>query len=46
MLITGDTDPERTAMATASGDPVLHKPVRPAQLRALIRNLLRPGDDE
>jgi len=45
VLITGDTDPERTAMATASGDPVLHKPVRPAQLRALIRNLLRPGDD-
>ncbi len=45
VLITGDTDPERTAFAMSSGDPVLHKPVRPAQLRALIRNLLRKQDE-
>ncbi len=44
VLITGDTDPERTAFAMSSGNPVLHKPVRPAQLRALIRNLLRRTD--
>ncbi|MCL4745578.1 MAG: hybrid sensor histidine kinase/response regulator [Burkholderiaceae bacterium] len=44
VLITGDTDPERTAFAMSSGNPVLHKPVRPAQLRALIRNLLRKTD--
>ena len=40
VVITGDTDPERVAMAGQGGDPVLHKPVRPAQLRALLRNLL------
>ena len=40
VVITGDTDPDRVAMAGQGGDPVLHKPVRPAQLRALLRNLL------
>jgi len=40
VVITGDTDPERVELAKGSGDPVLHKPVRPAQLRALMRNLL------
>ncbi|UCE32482.1 MAG: response regulator, partial [Burkholderiales bacterium] len=44
VLITGDTDPERVRMANQPGDPVLHKPVRPAQLRALLRTLLRPRD--
>lgn len=40
VLITGDTDPERVDLAAGSGDPVLHKPVRPAQLRALMHSLL------
>ncbi len=41
VVITGDTDPERVSMAGAGGDPVLHKPVRPAQLRALLRHLMQ-----
>jgi len=40
VLITGDTDPERVALAKRSGDPVLHKPVRPAQLRAVLHRQL------
>jgi signal transduction histidine kinase/CheY-like chemotaxis protein len=40
-LITGDTDPERLREATASGLPLLHKPVARAPLRALIGNLVR-----
>jgi len=46
VVITGDTDPERVALAGRDGDPVLHKPVRPAQLRALLHGLLRrPAED-
>jgi signal transduction histidine kinase/CheY-like chemotaxis protein len=40
-LITGDISPERLREATARGLPLLHKPVGPAQLRALIGNLVR-----
>jgi signal transduction histidine kinase/CheY-like chemotaxis protein len=39
-LVTGDTDPQVRRMATARGYPVLHKPVRPARLRALIQQVL------
>jgi signal transduction histidine kinase/CheY-like chemotaxis protein len=40
LLISGDTAPESMAAMAASGLAVLHKPVRPAKLRALLRSLL------
>lgn len=39
-LVTGDTDPQVRQMAAARGYPVLHKPVRPARLRALVQQTL------
>lgn len=42
ILVTGDTAPERIAEAAASGLPLLHKPVRPAEL---LRALSRAIDD-
>lgn len=35
-LITGDTGPDALGMAEREGYPVLHKPLRPARLRALL----------
>lgn len=43
ILITGDTAPERLAEARASGIPLLHKPLAPAQLQRLVAQLLFPG---
>lgn len=40
LLITGDVAPERLAAAKQSGLHVLHKPLRPAQLRAMCNYLL------
>ena len=40
VLITGDTAPDRLREAEASGYQLLHKPVRPARLRALLSFLL------
>lgn len=40
ILVTGDTAPERLREATDSGHAVLHKPVRPGKLRALLLHLL------
>lgn len=40
IIITGDTAPERLREAEASGYSILHKPVRPAQLRAALRSML------
>jgi CheY-like chemotaxis protein len=36
ILITGDTKPERIGLAQQSGYKVLHKPLKPAQLRTAI----------
>jgi signal transduction histidine kinase len=36
ILITGDTKPERISLAQQSGYKVLHKPLKPAQLRTAI----------
>jgi CheY-like chemotaxis protein/anti-sigma regulatory factor (Ser/Thr protein kinase) len=36
ILITGDTRPERISLAQQSGYKVLHKPLKPAQLRTAI----------
>jgi CheY-like chemotaxis protein len=47
-LMSGDTDPALIAKAQASGLTLLHKPVRPAKLRSLLRRLLAdhaPVDD-
>ena len=39
ILITGDTAPDRLKESIASGYYLLHKPVRPAKLRALLTHL-------
>ncbi len=41
VIVTGDTAPDRLREAEASGYHLLHKPVRPARLRALLSFLLR-----
>jgi signal transduction histidine kinase len=40
LVVTGDTAPDRLREAQESGYPLLHKPVRPAQLRAVMRKLI------
>jgi signal transduction histidine kinase/CheY-like chemotaxis protein len=40
VLISGDTAPESLARIQAAGVPLLHKPVRPARMRALMHRLL------
>lgn len=40
LLITGDTAPERLVEARASGIPLLHKPVSPAQLHRVLVEIL------
>jgi signal transduction histidine kinase/DNA-binding NarL/FixJ family response regulator len=44
-LISGDTAPERLREATASGYYLLHKPVLPITLRALVAQLMRERED-
>ena len=39
-LLTGDTDPESIRAIRESGLPVLHKPLKPAKLRAFLAHLL------
>ncbi len=41
LIITGDTAPERLREAKASGYQLVHKPVRPAMLRAFLGNARR-----
>lgn len=43
-LISGDTAPERLREASASGYHLLHKPVTPMRLRAVLNQLLKPRD--
>lgn len=40
-IITGDTAPERLQEASASGHLLLHKPVQPGKLRAVLANVQR-----
>ncbi len=42
-LITGDVDPELMARAMALQIPLLHKPVHPARLRALLSHVASEG---
>ncbi|ATE61017.1 hybrid sensor histidine kinase/response regulator [Thauera sinica] len=44
ILLSGDTGPETLASAQQAGIVLLHKPVRPARLRALIHRLLNAAD--
>jgi len=39
LIVTGDTGPERLREARASGLHILHKPLNPARLRALIASV-------
>jgi CheY-like chemotaxis protein len=39
-LISGDTAPERLRDATASGYRLLHKPITPMALRAMLNRML------
>jgi len=41
IIVTGDTDPQTVREASRTGNIVLRKPVRPAQLRALLRTQVR-----
>jgi len=43
-LMSGDTDPALMQACRDAGLPLLHKPVRPAKLRALLRRLELSGD--
>jgi signal transduction histidine kinase len=43
-LLSGDTAPERLREARASGHHLLHKPVRPMRLRAMVSQLLQSSD--
>src|SRR5262245_42285094 len=45
ILISGDTAPERLRDAKDKGYILLHKPVDPMQLRAVLHQLLRDHDD-
>lgn len=40
IVITGDTAPERLREARSSGCPLLHKPVNPDKMRAMVEQLL------
>jgi signal transduction histidine kinase/DNA-binding NarL/FixJ family response regulator len=44
-LISGDTAPERLREASASGYHLLHKPVLPMTLRAMLNQLLKDRED-
>jgi CheY-like chemotaxis protein len=40
-LMSGDTDPELIQACRDAGIPLLHKPVRPAKLRTLMRRMVK-----
>ncbi len=46
LMITGDTVPDHIREVTAMELPLLHKPVRPAKLRAIVTHLLDGGASE
>jgi signal transduction histidine kinase/CheY-like chemotaxis protein len=46
LLISGDTSAERLRAADAGGMPLLHKPVSPMTLRAVVDKLLRHREDD
>jgi len=40
LVVTGDTGPDRLSDLRGTGFDLLHKPVQPAELRAIVRHLL------
>lgn len=46
LLLSGDTGPDILRMATDQGVPLLHKPVRPARLRAALAHLLQHAAEQ
>ena len=45
IIITGDTAPARIKEASAAGYPLLHKPVRPTNLRGTLSALLKQNEN-
>jgi signal transduction histidine kinase len=43
LVVTGDTAPDRLREATASGHPLMHKPVMPEALRTAMARLIHPS---
>jgi CheY-like chemotaxis protein len=43
IVVTGDTAPDTIQRITHAGFPLLHKPLRPAKLRALLTHLIQPA---
>jgi len=43
IVVTGDTAPDTIQRITQAGFPLLHKPLRPAKLRALLTHLIQQG---
>lgn len=41
IIVTGDTAPDTIQRITRAGHPLLHKPLRPAKLRALLTHLIQ-----
>lgn len=46
VLVTGDTAPETILRISQAGFPILHKPLRPAKLRALLTHLIQQARAE
>lgn len=46
ILITGDTGSDTINKARAAGVPMLHKPVRPAKMRAVLQRLLQTHEPD
>jgi hypothetical protein len=42
-LVSGDTSPELLRQARATGYHLLHKPVDPMTLRAMVSHVMREG---
>jgi CheY-like chemotaxis protein len=40
IISSGDTEPQRMQEISAKGFEVLHKPIKPSQLRSLMNHLL------
>ena len=43
-LVTGDMSPVLLATADAAGVAIIHKPLHPAKLRALLNHLMAQGE--
>jgi len=46
LIITGDTSPQQIQRLHDSALPVLHKPFRAEELRAMIETIMAPSSDD